>query len=265
MVRKAADKSITEKSTLIKLDNPKALANFANDLKDFVVKNKLYTEMVSKKKVGDKYVEEKKNYVNVEGWQFAGASMGIFPQVVSEERIAEDGKVEYQSYGKKETAPIYKYKVTVELVQITTGKIVGRAFAICSNQESKKKTFDEFAVASMAQTRATAKAFRLALGWIMKLAGYEATPTEEVGGDNTDDSSNEPQEGVVVEMPIEEVRVIVDAHLNHLDAASKVKFLKDHANALNDKKLDDRQYRNLLEGVRQARIAQQEQTAPPEK
>jgi hypothetical protein len=32
----------------------------------------------------------------------------------------------------------------------------------------------------MAQTRAVAKALRLCLGWIMALAGYEATPAEEM-------------------------------------------------------------------------------------
>ena len=33
---------------------------------------------------------------------------------------------------------------------------------------------------SMAQTRALGKAYRMALGWIMKMAGYEATPAEEM-------------------------------------------------------------------------------------
>ena len=38
----------------------------------------------------------------------------------------------------------------------------------------------EFQIASMAQTRAVSKAFRLALSWVMTLAGYEPTPAEEM-------------------------------------------------------------------------------------
>ena len=32
----------------------------------------------------------------------------------------------------------------------------------------------------MAQTRATGKAFRIPLGWLMKASGFEATPSEEM-------------------------------------------------------------------------------------
>lgn len=241
------DKNITEKSSLVKLDNPKALANFANDLKDFVVKNQLYTPIITKKKQGDgSYLQETKNYVNVEGWQFAGASMGIFPKIVEEERIVEDGKVSWSSFGKNQEAPIYKYKVTVELEQIATGKIVGRAVALCSNQEAKKKTFDEYAVLSMAQTRATGKAFRITLGWIMKLAGYEATPAEEIQPEEGDYGADEQEDGVVT-MPIGDIKTLVDMKLGAMSAAEKVKFLKTHASTVNDKSLNDQQYRNLYE------------------
>lgn len=235
------NKTITEKSSLVSLNNPKALATFANDLKDFVVKNKLYTPIVSKKKQQDgSYITETKNFVNVEGWQFAGASMGIFPKIVDEERIVEDGKVTCQSYGKNQEAPIYKYKVTVELEQISTGKVVGRAVALCSNQESKKKTFDEFAVLSMAQTRATGKAFRITLGWIMKLAGYEATPAEEVA---EDEPESEPV--TQTELPIEDIKLLVNAKLAAMSAPDKIKLLKDYVNTVTDKNLSDDQYKRL--------------------
>jgi hypothetical protein len=52
--------------------------------------------------------------------------------------------------------------------------------AICSNKEMSKKGFDEYAIASMAQTRAIGKAYRNKMAFIMKMAGYEATPAEEV-------------------------------------------------------------------------------------
>jgi hypothetical protein len=37
-------------------------------------------------------------------------------------------------------------------------------------------------MASMAQTRALGKAFRMALSWIMKMAGFEGTYAEDMEG-----------------------------------------------------------------------------------
>ena len=59
-------------------------------------------------------------------------------------------------------------------------KKVGAAESMCSRSESKWKTSDDYAVRSMAQTRAVSKALRLPLGFIMELAGYSATPAEEI-------------------------------------------------------------------------------------
>ena len=53
-------------------------------------------------------------------------------------------------------------------------------FATCSNKEHTKRSFADYAICSMAQTRAVGKAYRLSLGWLMKAAGYEATPAEEM-------------------------------------------------------------------------------------
>ena len=39
---------------------------------------------------------------------------------------------------------------------------------------------DDYALRSMAQTRAVSKALRLPLGFIVALAGYEATPADEM-------------------------------------------------------------------------------------
>ncbi len=59
-------------------------------------------------------------------------------------------------------------------------KVVGIGYALCSNKEARKRSFDEYAILSMAQTRAIGKAYRNKIGWIMKLAGYESTPSEEM-------------------------------------------------------------------------------------
>lgn len=46
------------------------------------------------------------------------------------------------------------------------------------------KDRDDYALRSMAQTRATSKALRGPLGFIVTLAGFEATPSEEMPADS---------------------------------------------------------------------------------
>ena len=144
---------IATQTEQVKLTNPSDIMNFATNLKDLIVQNKLYTEIKGK------------NYVNVEGWQIAGAFTGVFP-------IVE--KVENQSEGS-----LFKYRAEVTL-RDKDNNIVGSGMAICTNKEAGKTNFEEYAVASMAQTRAVGKAFRMKIGWLLKVAGYETTPAEEM-------------------------------------------------------------------------------------
>ena len=134
--------------------HPEQVVAMAQVLKNHIIKNKLYVAI------------RNKNYVEVEGWQFAGGLMGLYPRVASVENIS--------------TANEIKWKAEVELVRLKDDKVVSRGFAICSKKETKKKDFDEYAILSMAQTRATGKAYRNLIGWVMKLAGYEATPSDEM-------------------------------------------------------------------------------------
>lgn len=146
----------TDKNLAIKsydIEKPAQVAAMANVLKGHIVKHKLYTNIAGK------------NYAHVEGWQFAGGLMGLYPVVVGVESIG--GSTEF------------KWKASVE-IRDRSGKVVSIGFALCSNKENKKKSFDEYAVLSMAQTRAIGKAYRNLLGWVMKLAGYEGTPSEEM-------------------------------------------------------------------------------------
>lgn len=214
-----AAKSITERTSVINMKSPKAIADFAVELKNFVVSQKLFTPIKTKDGV--------KNYVNVEGWQFAGASMGILPVPIELQDISSGDEK--------------KYKATVELVQLETGKVVGRGFAVCSSKESMRKSADEFAIASMAQTRATGKAFRLTIGWVMKLAGYEPTPSEEMEEEPT------VAESTLEEIPIEDVRYLVSIKLTTMSAADKVKFMKDYAGTVNEKNISDAAYRRMYQ------------------
>lgn len=132
----------------------KSTKDLATQLTKFIDDNKLSANIAGKK------------YVMVEGWQFAGSQLGLTAIPTDAENVSTDTEV--------------KYKASAEVFHVATGTLVSRGFAICSNKESKKKGFDEYAVASMAQTRAIGKAYRNNLSWLMKLAGFEGTPVEEI-------------------------------------------------------------------------------------
>ncbi len=124
----------------------------ANALQGVIDNRRLYANISSKK------------YVLYEGWTTLGALVGVFP-VCAWSRKTDDG-----------------WEARVE-AHTLTGAVVGAAEASCSRDEKNWKTRDDYALRSMAQTRAGAKALRMPLGFIMALAGYEATPAEEMPRD----------------------------------------------------------------------------------
>lgn len=136
------------------LSAPSQMAEMSKILKQHIVSQGLSTVIVGK------------NYVQIEGWQFAGGLMGMAAKIV---------KVENLSSGTEK-----KWRADVEIIRLKDNVAVGFGTAICSNLEGKKKSFDEYAICSMAQTRAIGKAYRNMIGWVIKLAGYEATPSEEI-------------------------------------------------------------------------------------
>ena len=102
------------------------------------------------------------NYVTVSGWSTLGTMIGIRVDIISVEPFPTKSR--------------YGYKAKVKLVD-GRGNKVGEGEAIATSAGRQK---EEHAVYSMAITRATGKAFRLSLAWIMELAGYSSTPYEEM-------------------------------------------------------------------------------------
>ena len=158
--------------------------HLATDLANFIKENKLTTSV------------QGKDYVNVEGWQYAGSRLGIVPIVEHVVNMSNEQELKYQA------------KVT--LFDLRSQQTVGAGFAVCSNKESGKKFYQEFAIMSMAQTRAIGKAYRNCLAWIIRAAGYEPTPAEEMDyGNNTPEAkapepvyaAPQPAPAVVAEAP----------------------------------------------------------------
>ena len=155
-------KAIVRINQTYAIDKPSQMIQAAKQIKEYIIKNNLSVQITGK------------DYVMVEGWQFAGSLMYLFPRIVKVEQIKPN-----------------EWLAQAEIVNRKTNEVVGTGFALCSKAEMKKASFDEYAILSMAQTRAIGKAFRNVIGWVIRLAGYEATPGEEIKGKHTDSKVKE--------------------------------------------------------------------------
>ena len=112
-------------------------------------------------------------YVTVEGWEVLGTFLGIVPVTTVIEDIKNDkGRI----VGYKARATLYQNPV-IENDEIVGGTVIARAEATADKSGFQK---DLFAIASMAQTRALGKAYRMGLAWVMKMAGFEGTFAEDM-------------------------------------------------------------------------------------
>lgn len=112
-------------------------------------------------------------YVTVEGWEVLGTFLGIVPVTTIIEDIKNDKD---RVIGYKARATLYQNPI-IENDEIVGGTVIARAEAQADKSGFQK---DLFAIASMAQTRALGKAYRMGLSWIMKMAGFEGTFAEDM-------------------------------------------------------------------------------------
>ncbi len=106
-----------------------------------------------------------KKHVRVEGWTLLGAMVGVH------------AATDYVKPFMVGDVP-YGYEAKVEVRRGDT--LVASAIAICTRSEKTWKERDDYALLSMAQTRATSKALKQALSFVMELAGFDSTPAEEM-------------------------------------------------------------------------------------
>lgn len=106
-----------------------------------------------------------KEYPRCEAWTLLGTMLGVFP-VLTWTKPVEGG-----------------WEARVE-AKTRDGAVIGAAEAQCLRSERNWANRDDFALRSMAQTRATAKCLRMPLGFVMSLTGCEVTPAEEMVADH---------------------------------------------------------------------------------
>lgn len=140
--------------------DPMAAIEFASQcaslLKGVLVRQQLITRI------------QGKDHVNAEGWTLLAAMTGYSPRVAWSRKVDPgigDG-----------------WEACVELVD-SFGRVCSAAEAMALKDEGAKWSRQEYSVRSMAQTRATSRAIRLKLGYIVTMAGYSATAAEEMPSD----------------------------------------------------------------------------------
>ena len=106
-----------------------------------------------------------KKYLRFEDWQTLGRFYNLTVGVEWTKKINEDNE---QGFGAR--ANVFNI----------TGQIISSAEAQCTRAERLWMKRDDYALRSMAQTRAMAKALRNVLSWVAVLAGAEGTPAEEI-------------------------------------------------------------------------------------
>lgn len=191
---------------VVQASSPKDVIARASDmavvLADIIEKKKLYSPINGKK------------YVRVDGWSTLGAMLGVLPHEVRSIKI-DNG---YEAY--------------VELIRMTDGAVIGGSSAICTRDERNWSNRDEFAIKSMATTRATGKAYRLAFSWIMNLAGYESTPAEEMIDVEVIEQKKIPSEPVkkpgrpyTAEIVRENIRKLAEKHANKIASDAQKNLL----------------------------------------
>ena len=138
----------------------------ANCLSDLIKSQGLVMKGLNRK-------DPEAEYVLVEGWEVLGTMLGIVPITQVVEPIVNDkGKIR----GYKARASLYRNPI-MEHGEIIGGTLIATTEASATVEGFQK---DTASMMSMAQTRALGKAYRMALSWIMKMAGYEGTPAEEM-------------------------------------------------------------------------------------
>jgi hypothetical protein len=164
-------------------------AKVATALAEVVNERKLYAIVNGKK------------FPTVEAWTLLGSMLGVFPITEwSRPLVNEEGVVR-------------GYEARV-IARTLGGRTVGAGEAMCVRGESKTwhAGAQEFALRSMAQTRATSKALRGPLDFVFKLAGFQPTPAEEMTDAST---AAVDQDGVISQPSAESVDALKGAQSGH--------------------------------------------------
>lgn len=178
-----------------------------------------------------------RDHVQVEGWTLLGSMLGVFAEVEWTHEVT--GGWEARA-----------------VARTLAGKTVGAAEAMCTKSERTWSNRDDYAIRSMAQTRAVSKALRHPLGFIVELAGYSATPAEELNDEpgragNTEAQPRRPAPADSLRMELAQL-----LHDKHLDEHVAGEYATLYGVVAGTRATDD-QMRQIIEAVRTHGSAQE--------
>lgn len=165
---------VPQSGTLFRTDDPAEVAKrateAANALKSILQAQGLTTQISGRE------------HVRVEGWQTLGAMLGVTPVCTWTRKIDKGWEARVEA-------------------RTLDGRVIGAAEAMCTRDEGQWKQRDDYAIRSMAQTRATSKALASPLRFVVTLAGYDGTPAEEMpregGGQSGPRLATDKQKGML--------------------------------------------------------------------
>jgi hypothetical protein len=143
---------------IVKDISPKAVVSKAKDMAKFL------QEIIANKK--KPVIIGGEQYLEFEDWQLLGRFNGLTAGVVSTKEIRQGDM-------------IIGYEAVANVVT-KEGREITRAESMCLSNEKNWVGRDLFAIRSMAQTRACAKALRNVLSYIPVMAGYKSSVAEEM-------------------------------------------------------------------------------------
>lgn len=120
------------------------------------------------------------DHLRVEAWTTLGSMLGVFPVKEWVRAIVWPEPPPGRLSQMRDQGRSFGFEASF-LAQTTQGVVVGGGESECRRTESKWASRDDYALRSMAQTRATSKALKGPLSFIVALAGYSPTPAEEMG------------------------------------------------------------------------------------
>jgi hypothetical protein len=131
-------------------DRVALMAEIATVVKDVIEKQGWFKQIGPKK------------HIRIEGWTFIAGLGGCSAKTISTEKV--DGG----------------FKAHAVVVRVDSGVEVGSAEQVCMSSEYNWKGKDDYALIGMASTRACSRALSTVFRHVVELAGYSATPAEEM-------------------------------------------------------------------------------------
>lgn len=109
-------------------------------------------------------------YLENEDWLTVARFYGVTS------RIRGTNFVEYGEGDNK----VVGFEAIAEAYSVQNGDVISMAESMCLSDERNWSSKPLFQLRSMAQTRASSRVLRQVFGWVVVLAGYKATPAEEM-------------------------------------------------------------------------------------